>query len=112
MDLIALGMDHWFKNQANELCEPEQRIARVTVVHRGQYIIKNEFEDVPAKATRKFMYSIESKTDMPCVGDWVCVDYNDSENSANIHTIFAKKIVSASKICREEYEVADDRGKY
>ena len=91
MALSALGMDQWFKDHALEFCEPGQRIARITVVNRGQYIIRNEFEEVPAKATRKFMHSIESKTDMPCIGDWVCVDYNDSESPANIHAILPRK---------------------
>lgn len=91
MELIELGMDSWFKAQASELCEPEQRIARVTVVDRGQYIVRNEHGAVPAKATGKFMYSTESTIDIPCVGDWVCVDYQDSENSASIHTVLPRK---------------------
>ncbi|NOQ47487.1 MAG: ribosome small subunit-dependent GTPase A, partial [Desulfobulbaceae bacterium] len=91
MKLIELGMDRWFKDQASKLCEPEQRIARVTVVDRGRYIVRNEYGEVPAKAIGKFMYSTESTIDMPCVGDWVCVDYQDSENSASIHTILPRK---------------------
>ena len=91
MALIALGMDQWFKDHAIKLCAPGQRIARVTVVNRGQYIIRNEFEEVPAKATRKFMYSNKSASNMPCVGDWVCVDYSGSEDSANIHAILPRK---------------------
>lgn len=91
MELIELGMERWFKDQAGELCESEQRIARVTVVDRGRYIVRNEHGEVPAKATGKFMYSTESTIDMPCVGDWVCVGYQDSENSASIHTILPRK---------------------
>ena len=91
MELIQLGMDRWFKDLASELCEPEQRIARVTAVDRGQYIVRSEHGEVPAKATGKFMYSTESTIDMPCVGDWVCVDYQDSEDFASIHTILPRK---------------------
>ena len=91
MELIELGFDRWFRDQASELREPEQGIARVTVVDRGQYTIRNEHGEVPAKATGKFMYSTESTIDMPCVGDWVCVDYHDSENSASIHTMLPRK---------------------
>jgi ribosome biogenesis GTPase len=91
MELIELGMDRWFKDQARTLCAPKQHIARVTVVNRGQYIVKNERGEIPAKVTRKFMRSPGLKVDMPCVGDWVCLDYNDSQQSASIHTILPRK---------------------
>ncbi|MBU4010019.1 MAG: ribosome small subunit-dependent GTPase A [Proteobacteria bacterium] len=91
MELIELGFDRWFKDQASELCEPEQRIARVTAVDRGWYTVRNEQGEVPAKATGKFMPSTKSTIDMPCVGDWVCVDYHDTDNFASIHKMLPRK---------------------
>ncbi len=91
MELIELGISHWFTDQASELCEPEQRIARVTAVDRGQCIIRNEDGEVPAKATNKFMNSTETTQDRPCVGDWVCVIYDDSNNAATIHTVLPRR---------------------
>ncbi len=91
MKLIELGMDRWLQDHANELCEPEQRIARVMVVARGQYLVRHEQGEIPAKATRKFMISKNSSVDMPCVGDWVCMDDQDSEQYASIHTVLPRK---------------------
>ncbi len=91
MELIELGLTPWFKDRASELRKPEQGIARVTVVDRGQYTVRNEHGEIAAKATGKFMYSIESIIDMPCVGDWVCVEYHDSDNSASIHATLPRK---------------------
>ncbi len=91
MELIELGLDRWFKDRASELCKPEQRIARVTAVDRGWYTIRNEHGEVPAQATGKFLNSTESTIDMPCVGDWVCVQYEDSGNSVGIHAILPRK---------------------
>jgi ribosome biogenesis GTPase len=91
MELIELGMNNWFTDKIVGLCGSEQQIARVTAVDRGQCIIRNEHEEVPAKATNKFMCSTKSTKDMPCVGDWVCVDYNDSEKSAIIHAVLPRK---------------------
>ena len=90
-ELIELGLDQWFKDQANELCKPEQRVARVTVVDRGWYIVRNDKGEVPARATGKFLNSTESTSDMPCVGDWVCVHYQDSDKSASIHAVLPRK---------------------
>jgi len=91
MELIELGLTSWFKDQASRLCEPEQRIARVTVVNRGQYIVRNEHGEVPAEATGKFMHEVKSTSDMPCVGDWVCVEYHNSDSSAGIHSMLPRK---------------------
>ncbi|MBU1233765.1 MAG: ribosome small subunit-dependent GTPase A [Proteobacteria bacterium] len=90
MELIQLGLEPWFIKQAVELCTPEQRIARVTAVDRGWYVVRNEDGEGSARVTGKFLHSTESTSDMPCVGDWVCLHY-DSENSACIHTILPRK---------------------
>lgn len=91
MELNELGMSQWFSDQAKERCGPEQRIARVTAVDRGQCVIRNEEGETTAKATTKFMHAAESTMDMPCVGDWVCVAGLNSENSASIHSVLPRK---------------------
>ncbi len=91
MVLSELGMDRLVQSHASELCAPEQRIARIMVVDRGQYIARDEQGEIPAKATRKFMISKKSAVDMPCVGDWVCIDHQDSEHYASIHSVLPRK---------------------
>ncbi|MGL1932243.1 MAG: ribosome small subunit-dependent GTPase A [Desulfotalea sp.] len=91
MDLKELGMDSWFENHARESCSAKQQIARVTVVDRGQYTVRFEHGDIPAKATRKFMRATSSSVDRPCVGDWVCMDNQDSQEYASIHAVLPRK---------------------
>jgi len=91
MELIELGMDHWFADHANAMCGPGQRLARVTAVDRGQCIVSNEVGEVPAKATSAFMGAMQSASDMPCVGDWVCVEYPESDSAATIHRVLPRK---------------------
>ena len=90
MELSRLGLDPWFQEQAGELCQPGQRIARVTAVDRGWYVVRNEDGEVPARATGRFLNATGSTMNMPCVGDWVCVHY-DSEDSASIHAVLPRK---------------------
>jgi len=90
MELSKLGLDPWFQNQADELCLPDQRIARITAVDRGWYMVRNEEGEVPARATGRFLNATGSTMDMPCVGDWGCVHY-DSEESASIHAVLPRK---------------------
>ncbi len=91
MELTQLGFDQGVKDHACELCKSGQLIARVTVVDRGWYIVKNDDGEVAARATGKFLHSTESTCDMPCVGDWACLHYKDSHKSALIHTILPRK---------------------
>ncbi len=92
MELKELGMDSWFTEKVAELRKPGQEVARVMIVDRGQYSVQNEQGEVPAKATRKFIKKInKTKADMPCVGDWVCMDYQESSTYASIHTILPRK---------------------
>ncbi|MDD2466376.1 MAG: ribosome small subunit-dependent GTPase A [Desulfobulbus sp.] len=91
MELIELGMNPWLHDHACALCKPEQRIARVMAVDRGQCIVRNEHGEVPAKATGRFMDATASAIDMPCVGDWVCVGYPETDQLASIHSILPRK---------------------
>ncbi len=65
-------------------------IARVTTVDRDQYIIRNGDGELPATLTGKFVHTSESWTDLPCVGDWVGVQYYDSGTRASIHRILPR----------------------
>ena len=91
MELIELGFDRWFKDQAIEICRPEQRIARVTAVDRGSCLVRNEHEEIPAKPSGKFRFTAQSNVDLPCVGDWVCVQYHNSGSTAVIHEVLPRK---------------------
>lgn len=91
MELSAVGFDRWFEDQASKQCGTDGSVARVTAVDRDRYIIRNEQGEIPAELTGKFLYTAESQTDLPCVGDWVCVRYHDSETYATIHDILPRK---------------------
>ena len=91
MVLSKIVSDDWFHDQADELCGHDGHIARVTAVDRDQYIIRNENGEVPAELTGKLVYTSESRSDLPCVGDWVCVRFHDSGTHASIHHILPRK---------------------
>ena len=91
MELTELGWDSWLAEQANRLCEPELRVARITAVDRGRYVVRNEHGEVPAELTGKFLYTADSSVDFPCVGDWVCVQYHDADTFASIHDVLPRK---------------------
>ncbi len=89
MELTELGFDSVLAGQAT--CGPGQRLARVTAVDRGRYVVRNEAGEVPAELTGKFLHTAVSSVDMPCVGDWVCVQYHDADSHATIHELVPRR---------------------
>ena len=90
-ELNKLGLTIWFEEQAIKLGEPEHSLARVTVIDRGRYTVRSGYEELDAKTTGKFMFAAKATRDMPCVGDWVLVEYHDLDNSASIHTLLPRR---------------------
>jgi ribosome biogenesis GTPase / thiamine phosphate phosphatase len=91
MDRIELGLTPWFEDEARELYGPGFSIARVTAVDRSRYLIRDEIGETPADVTGKLLYGKESATDLPCVGDAVCVRYRDSRSHATIHHVLPRR---------------------
>ncbi len=89
MELIELGLDRWLEAQAT--CASGQRLARVTAVDRGRYVVRDERGEVPAELTGKFLHTATSAVDMPCVGDWVCAQYHDADTFASIHDVVPRR---------------------
>jgi ribosome biogenesis GTPase / thiamine phosphate phosphatase len=91
MELTELGLDSGLAEQASKLCGTGQRLARITAVDRGRYVVRNEQGEVPAELTGKFLHTAASSVDMPSVGDWVCVQYHDAESFATIHDLVPRR---------------------
>ena len=91
MKLTGLGSNSGLEEQASLLCGSGQRLARVTAVDRGRYVVRDEQGEVPAELTGRFLHAAASSVDMPCVGDWVCVQYHDAESHASIHDVVPRR---------------------
>lgn len=91
MDLRELGFEDWFREKQEDLLRLEYRVARVTAVDRASYLVRNENGEVPAELAGKLTFSAESSIDLPCVGDWVFVQYHNSDTLAIIHALFPRR---------------------
>jgi len=97
MDLKDIGFDHWFQKQRENLKKSEYCVARVTSVNRERYLVRNENNEVPAELSGRLIFSVNSSVDFPCVGDWVFVQYHNSDSLAIIHDLFPRKSVLRRK---------------
>ena len=91
MKLSDLGFGEWFEAHVGDSPQESCGIARISAVDRGSYLIRNEFEEIPAEVAGKFYYQIESSVDLPCVGDWVRVQYHNDNCAAVIHGLFPRR---------------------
>ena len=97
MDLIDLGFDDWVKQHATPLLLPGQGVARVTAVDRGAFLIRTGDAEISAELAGRFRFAVESAMDLPCVGDWVCVQGQASGGPAMIHGVVPRKTVLRRK---------------
>lgn len=91
MGLSELGFDHWFQQKREELGRPECSVARITRVDRDRYLVRNDTDEVQAELTGRMLFGAESSQDLPCVGDWVLVQYHNDGAFAIIHERFPRK---------------------
>jgi ribosome biogenesis GTPase len=91
MELTALGFDYWFEQHSAALLQRGHSIARVTAVDRGAFLVRNRDAETYADFAGKFRFAIQSAIDMPCVGDWVCVQWQSSGGPAIIHAVLPRK---------------------
>lgn len=104
MRLSELGLDRWLADKAGELCESDLSVVRCTAVDRGRYLIRGEDGEVPAELTGKFLHLADSSTELPCLGDWVCVHYRDAGAQASIHHLLPRRSFLRRKAAGRDVE--------
>jgi ribosome biogenesis GTPase / thiamine phosphate phosphatase len=89
--LSDLGFDPWFEAHVDAIRHEGHSLARVAAVDRSSCLIRNEQGELPAELAGKFYYHAESSAELPCVGDWVSVQYHNDDTSAIIHGVFPRR---------------------
>lgn len=90
-NLEALGWDNWFEEQTRFHCDPTGAVARVAAVDRDQLLLLNDTGAFRAKLSGKFMYESASSLELPCVGDWVCVEKSQADQFGLVRGVLGRK---------------------
>lgn len=91
MKLADLGFDIWFQKKREESLRTDCGVARITRVDRERYLVRNEENEIQAEPTGKLLFTADSSQDLPCIGDWVFVQYYNNATLAIIHDVFPRK---------------------
>jgi ribosome biogenesis GTPase len=73
-------------------------------VYRDSYHLINEIGEVNGELSGKYLFSVESSTDYPCIGDWVLAQYINNDSSAIIHKIFPRKSYLRRKVAGKKID--------
>ncbi|MBI5055452.1 MAG: ribosome small subunit-dependent GTPase A [Nitrospirae bacterium] len=102
--LSDIGFEQWFQAHVSDLRQEGWNITRVSAVDRGSYLVRNETKEVPAELAGKFYFQVKSSVDLPCVGDWVTVQYHSNDTAAIIHEVFPRKTFLRRKSAGEKVD--------
>ena len=91
MELSDLGFDDWFRQRQIPPERPDCSFARIARVDRDRYLVRNERGEVRGETTGRLQFAAASDDSLPCVGDWVLVQYFNEGNLAIIHDVLPRK---------------------
>ena len=84
-----LGWGDWFEQWAD--CKPANTIARVAAVDRDQILLVDQAGPFRAKLAGSYLYRHHLSHELPCVGDWVCVEKQPSDGFGLIHALLERR---------------------
>jgi ribosome biogenesis GTPase len=94
-ELDALGWSDWFASRAD--CKPTETVARVAAVDRDQWLLVDQGGAFRAKLAGRYVHLHRLNQDMPCVGDWVCVDKPSEDGVGVIRALVERR----TSLCRK-----------
>ena len=101
-ELKHLGWDDWFERRAG--CGPSGSVARVAAVDRDQLLLIDETGPFRAKLAGGYRYRHNLSQDLPCVGDWVCVEKQPGDAPGSIHSLMERRTVLRRRSAGEAIE--------
>jgi ribosome biogenesis GTPase / thiamine phosphate phosphatase len=94
-ELNELGWNDWFAQRAN--CQPSETVARVAAVDRDQLLLVDRSGHFRAKLAGRYLHHHHLSQELPCVGDWVCVEKQSRDDFGVIHALLERR----TSLCRK-----------
>jgi ribosome biogenesis GTPase len=101
-NLKALGWNNWFEDKLE--CRPSDRVARVAAVDRDQLMLMDESGTFRAKLAGSYLYHHSLSQELPCVGDWVCVEKQSGDGQGMVHSIVERRTTLRRKSAGDAVE--------
>ena len=91
--LATLGWDAEWAAAFDAVAENERDVspARVVAEHRERYVVSDGTEDRSAVLAGRVRHAVESREELPAVGDWVAVTAGDDADVATIRAVVPRR---------------------
>lgn len=90
LSLTHLGWDSHWADQFDVFAPAGSRPARVTVQHKGSYVVITEHGEIQAEVLGRLRYEAAVAEQLPAVGDWVALHVHDG-GPGIIHAVLPRK---------------------
>lgn len=94
-ELNKFGWSDWFDQRA--ACKPTDTVARVAAVDREQLLLVDQNGHFRAKLSGSYLHHHHLSHELPCVGDWVCVEKHLGDDFGVVHALLERR----TSLCRK-----------
>jgi ribosome biogenesis GTPase len=101
-ELHPLGWSSWFEVKLDR--DSTDRIARVAAVDRDLLLVIDQTGSFRAKLAGRFLHRSQLPEEMPCVGDWVCLDKRTEDDLAVVHAVVERRTSLRRKSASNEFQ--------
>jgi ribosome biogenesis GTPase / thiamine phosphate phosphatase len=102
MDLARLGWNEWFAER--DTCGPAESIARVAAVDRDLLLLMDQTGAFQAKLAGSYLYRPHLSQELPCVGDWVCVEKQPADDFGLVRRLLERRTALRRKAAGDPVE--------
>jgi ribosome biogenesis GTPase len=88
-NLSEWGWSDWFEQRAE--CTPTDTIARVAAVDRDQLLLVDHTSSFRAKLAGSYLHRHHLSHELPCVGDWVCLEKQSGDDFGVVHALLERR---------------------
>ncbi|NTU94264.1 MAG: ribosome small subunit-dependent GTPase A [Chlorobiaceae bacterium] len=88
-ELNELGWNDWFRQRTT--CGTAETVARVAAVDRDQLLLVDQNGPFRAKLSGRYLHLHHRAQEMPCVGDWVCLDKHPENGFGVVHALLERR---------------------
>lgn len=101
-DLKQLGWSDWFEQRAG--CGPSGTVARVAAVDRDRLLLMDRTGPFRAMLAGSYRYRHQLSQELPCVGDWVCVEKQPGDDLGLAHSLLPRRTMLRRRSAGESVE--------
>ncbi|MBD3240803.1 MAG: ribosome small subunit-dependent GTPase A [Chitinivibrionales bacterium] len=91
MNIETIGWDPQFQAQLEDIGCETGVAARVSREHRGAYTLLSALGELWAQPSGRFLHRVDTRDQLPAVGDWVAVEPVEREQAGIIHAVLPRR---------------------